>query len=268
MTLLGVNFTPSYPPERLASVARAADAAGLDELWLWEDCFAESGIATATAALAVTERIGVGIGLLPVPLRNVALTAMEIATIERMFPGRLRPGIGHGVQSWMGQVGARVESPLTLLREYAEALRHLLDGERVTVSGRYVQLDDVVLDWPPGGPVALHAGGVKDRTIRLCGEVADGTILVGGLTPEAVHDARSMVDAAAADRGRAAPHRLTVFCDAPFAQPSVDVIADLVGSYAGAGADAVIVTPAAGEDDLERFVAFVAGQVRAALDGS
>ena len=46
-----------------------------------------------------------GIGLLPVPLRNVALTAMELATLERLFPGRLAPGIGHGVLDWMGQVG-------------------------------------------------------------------------------------------------------------------------------------------------------------------
>ena len=58
----------------------------------------------------------VGIGVLPVPLRNVALTAMETATLHRLFPGRLTVGVGHGVQDWMGQVGARPESPVTLLR--------------------------------------------------------------------------------------------------------------------------------------------------------
>ena len=83
-----------------------------------EDCFRESGIASAAAALAWTEGLRVGIGLLPVPLCNAALTAMEIATLDRMFPGRAVIGVGHGVRDWMGQVGARVESPLTLLREY------------------------------------------------------------------------------------------------------------------------------------------------------
>ena len=92
-------------------MAAAADAAGLAQLWVWEDCFKESGIATATAILATTSRLTVGIGLLPVPLRNVALTAMEIATLARLFPGRLTAGVGHGVLDWMGQVGARVESP-------------------------------------------------------------------------------------------------------------------------------------------------------------
>ena len=116
MTTVGAVFLPQFPPERLRSVAEAADEAGLAQLWLWEDCFWEGGIASAAAALAWTERLQVGVGLLPVPLRNVAVAAMEMTTLHRMFPGRPLIGVGHGVQDWMGQVGARAESPLTLLR--------------------------------------------------------------------------------------------------------------------------------------------------------
>src|SRR6201995_2378671 len=126
---LAAIFPPTQPPERIVAVAAAAEAAGLADLGVWEDCFKESGIATATAMLAATSRLTVGIGLLPVPLRNVALTAMELATVSRLFPGRLMPGIGHGVLSWMGQVGARAESPLALLREYTTALYALLHGK-------------------------------------------------------------------------------------------------------------------------------------------
>ena len=88
MTTLGAVFLPQLPPERLRDVARSADEAGLQELWLWEDCFRESGIASAASALAWTEQLHVGVGLLPAPLRNVAVTAMEIATLHRLFPGR------------------------------------------------------------------------------------------------------------------------------------------------------------------------------------
>jgi alkanesulfonate monooxygenase SsuD/methylene tetrahydromethanopterin reductase-like flavin-dependent oxidoreductase (luciferase family) len=70
VTRLGVLFQPRFPPERLRGVVEAADDAGLEDVWLWEDCFLESGIATAAAALAWTERLTVGIGVLPVPLRN------------------------------------------------------------------------------------------------------------------------------------------------------------------------------------------------------
>src|ERR1700754_3016989 len=99
----GVVFRPEEPPERLRAVVSAVEAAGVAELWLWEDCFLEGGLTAAAAALAWSERLRVGIGLLPVPLRNPALAAMEIATVERLFPGRLVVTLGHGVLDWMGQ---------------------------------------------------------------------------------------------------------------------------------------------------------------------
>lgn len=108
---LGLAYVPTQAPEALRAIAQAVDRAGLDELWVWEDCFKESGVASAAAALAWTDRITVGVGLLPAPLRNVAVTAMEFANLDRMFPGRFVGGVGHGVQDWMGQVGNRARSP-------------------------------------------------------------------------------------------------------------------------------------------------------------
>jgi alkanesulfonate monooxygenase SsuD/methylene tetrahydromethanopterin reductase-like flavin-dependent oxidoreductase (luciferase family) len=75
MTTLGVLFLPHHPPEALPGVARVADETGLAELWITEDCFMNSAIAAASAAMACTERLTVGLGILPVPLRNVALCA-------------------------------------------------------------------------------------------------------------------------------------------------------------------------------------------------
>ncbi|HYF73345.1 MAG TPA: LLM class flavin-dependent oxidoreductase [Nocardioides sp.] len=132
----GVVFRPQQPPEELRAVVEHAEAAGVAELWLWEDCFLEGGLTTAAAALAWSERLVVGVGLLPVPLRNPALAAMEIATLARLFPDRLVVTLGHGVQEWMAQVGSSVDSPLTLLREHTVAVRSLLAGDTVDVSGR------------------------------------------------------------------------------------------------------------------------------------
>ncbi|MGV9566495.1 LLM class flavin-dependent oxidoreductase [Streptomyces sp. NPDC003480] len=286
MTGLGAVFRPQLPPERLRSVARLADESGLEELWLWEDCFLEGGISAASAALAWTERLRVGVGLLPVPLRNVAVTAMEAATLERMFPGRAILGVGHGVQSWMGQVGARAESPVTLLREYLDALRALLRGERVTTEGRYVHLDGVALDWPPAEPVRVLAGVTGPRSLRLSGEAADGTILTASTSPEGVRRARALIDEGRASAGRTAPHHVVVYlltATGPGAAarlraeldaeglgsvPELGVagdagaVAKAVRRLAEAGADTVILQPTADEPDPEGFVRFAAGEVR------
>ena len=127
---LGVVLVPTLPPEALRPLAAAADR-HLDELWLWEDCFKESSIAAA----------GRGPGL------------------DRAGAGRHRPGAGAAAQRRAAGDGARhpapalpragccpasgtacrtgwarsaraPASPLTLLREHAEALRLLLDGAR------------------------------------------------------------------------------------------------------------------------------------------
>jgi alkanesulfonate monooxygenase SsuD/methylene tetrahydromethanopterin reductase-like flavin-dependent oxidoreductase (luciferase family) len=211
MVTLGCIATPDLPPREFLAMARAAEAAGLEELWLWEDCFKESGIGAAGAILGATERLRVAVGVLPVPLRNVALTAMEVATLDGMFPGRFTPGVGHGVQPWMAQVGGRVGSPLTLLREHVDALRALLRGERLTVTGRYVTLDDVALDWPPASAPPVLAAGQGPRTLRLVGEVADGVVLTGGTMPDDVRHALRLVGEGRTATDRTGPFTVCVF---------------------------------------------------------
>jgi alkanesulfonate monooxygenase SsuD/methylene tetrahydromethanopterin reductase-like flavin-dependent oxidoreductase (luciferase family) len=289
MTILGAVALPSLPPERLPKVAAAADAAGLEELWLWEDCFWAGGMASAGVALASTERLRVGIGVLPVPLRAVSLVAMELAALERIAPGRLVPGLGHGVQAWMGQAGVRVESPLTLLREYTAALRALLGGDEVTTTGnRYVRLDRVRLAWPPLPPPALHIGTEGPRSLRLSGELADGTILTGGTTPDGVRAARAHIEEGRWAAGRARDHRVTVYLRAATGPDAVErlgadarrwdldpatqaqhagvagdaeAVAAAVRRWAAAGADAVVLQPTEDDPDPEGFARFAATEV-------
>lgn len=276
MTTLGATSLPQNPPENLRAIARAAEEAGLEELWLWEDCFLNGGVASAAAALAWTENLKVGVGIFPVPFRNVALCAMEIATLCRFSGGRALPGIGHGVQEWMGQVGNRAASPLTLLREYATALRALLRGEEVTADGRYVKLDAVRLDWPPAQVPPLYVGSTGPKTLALGGEVGDGTILTGGTSPAGVAKALGHINAAG-------PHELVVFVpaafdpdgperllafhrewgtDVPGVSGTPEEIAAGLTPYVEAGATKLILQPTPDDPDPAGFVRQVAEKIR------
>ncbi len=254
---IGVTFRPQSPPEELREVARSAEAAGIAQLWLWEDCFCEGGLTTATAALAWTERLQVAVGLLPVPLRNPALAAMEIATVARMFPGRFLPGLGHGVLEWMEQVGARVASPMGLLREYTTAVRDLLHGRTVDVDGRYVHLRDVALDWPPASPPPLLVGARGPKTLRLAGELADGVILDSVLTSDQLRQGVEHVDAGRRAAGRAdEPFDAVVFVEVDTTAPDLDArIDESVATLAGIGASTVVFQPTGDAPDPQPLIA-------------
>jgi len=123
---LAAIFPPTQPPERIVAVATAADAAGLAELWVWEDCFSESGIATATAMLAATSRITVGIGLLHGVLGWMSQGGVSPEGV-RASVGHLRAqrGAGRGPADVVVFISAPADSPardiVATVSEYAAA---------------------------------------------------------------------------------------------------------------------------------------------------
>ncbi|MFT6293249.1 MAG: alkanesulfonate monooxygenase SsuD [Ilumatobacter sp.] len=180
---LGMCFPRELRPAFVVEVAERLEADGLDQLWVIEDCFFTTAPSLAATAFARTERLHVGIGILPAVARNAAITAMELATLERLAPGRLIGGIGHGVQAWMDQMGARPSSPLTTLDEVLTVVRRLLAGERITFNGAVVTMKNVALQPAPDNAPPVLAGVRGPQSLELAGRVADGLILADSAGP-------------------------------------------------------------------------------------
>jgi alkanesulfonate monooxygenase SsuD/methylene tetrahydromethanopterin reductase-like flavin-dependent oxidoreductase (luciferase family) len=168
-----------------------------------------------------------------------------------------------------------VASPMGLLREWVAAVRDLLHGETVTVSGEYVRLDHVTLDWPPPAPVPpLLVGARGPKTLALAGELADGLCLDASLTPAGV--ARAIETSAA--RG---PAEVVVYLPAGSAPGSAERIlkqlrepadpldqrtalgtpaevAAAIRAYADAGATSIALQPTPDDPDIEGTLALAA----------
>jgi alkanesulfonate monooxygenase SsuD/methylene tetrahydromethanopterin reductase-like flavin-dependent oxidoreductase (luciferase family) len=220
------------PATQVLDFARRAERLGFDEAWVVEDLGFRGGIAQAGAVLASTERIIVGIGILPAGARNAAFAAMELATLAQLFPGRLIAGIGHGMPSWMRDVGAWPESPLTLLREFTVALRTLLRGEPGPAAGRYVRIEGVVIEEVPEvvPPVVLGVRG--PRSLGVAGEVADGVNLAEPATPAYITTAFTQTGRSVGDPGfEMIAYDLAVVDDDPDqarrrVRPALDVVGE------------------------------------------
>jgi alkanesulfonate monooxygenase SsuD/methylene tetrahydromethanopterin reductase-like flavin-dependent oxidoreductase (luciferase family) len=264
---VGMCFDRTLPPPFVVEVAERLEEIGADSLWVIEDCFYTTGVSLAAAALARTERIEVGIGILPAVARNAAITAMEFSTLARLAPGRFVGGIGHGVQRWMAQMGVRARSPLSALEETIAVVRRLLAGETVTYDGRTVHLDAVTLDQPATPPPPVLAGVRGPKSLALAGRVADGVILADGVGP--TYTRWALEQAAPSGDFRTAvfsplcltPEREQAFATmAPFIEtllehpeqgiklhPHFD---DMVDRQADGGADALVTMPAEWWRDL------------------
>jgi len=207
---LGVIFHPLFAPKTLVDYARRAEAAGFDELWLWEDSFFAGGFTSATLALASTQQIKIGIGIMPATVRNPLFSAMEISTLACLFPDRFLPGFGHGVDSWMRQIGAAPKSSLRALEETVNTVRALLRGENVTLHGDHVHFDNVQMKLTPPQVPPLYVGAMREKSLRVAGRAGDGTILTEMSSPAYVRWARERINAGMTETGRS-ENRVVVF---------------------------------------------------------
>jgi 5,10-methylenetetrahydromethanopterin reductase len=247
---IGVCFDRTFPPSSLIEFTERIESGGLDQLWIIEDCFYTAGISLAATALARTHRTTVGLGILPAVARNPAITAMEIATLANLAPGRLIAGIGHGVQSWMEQMGARTPSPLTTLEEVITVVRRLLRGERVTFTGREVHLHDVQLDQPPETLPPVVAGVRGPKSMAVAGRVADGVVLAEGANAAYITAVREQA-------GDPADFRISVFaalCVEPDRTTAYRWMAPVIAGWLSSPNPAIDAHPH-GAEIRERFAA-------------
>ncbi len=243
---LGVMFRREHAPEDLPDFARRAEEVGFDELWVVEDCFYTSGIASAATALACTGSISVGLGIMPAVVRNPVFAAMEIATLARLYPGRFLPGFGHGVAGWMRQIGAFPQSQLKALEEVVVTVHRMLAGDNLTFDGTEVHLNQAKLVYPPQQPPPISLGVRGAKSLALSGRVADGTILAEFASPEYVSWARAQITTARQEVGRTKPHRLTVFaftCVDTAAAAARQQLRPIVASAIAAGGIDVYLAP-------------------------
>lgn len=272
----GLIFPAHASPASLPAFARRTQSLGFETLYVVEDCFLSGAIAMTAAALSATDTLKLGIGLMPVPVRNAAVTAMELGTIAKLFPGRLEVGFGHGVEPWMEQIGARPARRLAALAETVEAVRALLAGETVTTSGSHVQLRAVTLEAAPADPPGLLVGTTGPGGLRVAGRCADGILLPEGCGPAFVKEAVAAAGAAASGERslRTVVYSWLSLDDDPHAatrklEPAVRHWLDgglYPGPYRAAGIDPSTSGEIAGDAALLREVAIMGGP-QACADG-
>ncbi len=186
--------------------ARYAEEKGFDAVWQAESRLVRDAIVPMAAYAAVTEQIKVGSGVINNWTRNIGLLASTFLTLDDLAPDRIICGIGAWWDPLARNVGIDRSKPLKAMRETVEVLRRLLNMERVTFHGEFVQVDEIELDVVHGRReprhVPIYIGATGPKMMALTGEICDGVVLNYCVPPEYNDMALEQLDKGARKAGK------------------------------------------------------------------
>jgi alkanesulfonate monooxygenase SsuD/methylene tetrahydromethanopterin reductase-like flavin-dependent oxidoreductase (luciferase family) len=206
------------PVETCWTMARLADEAGYDAVWVGDSIVAKPRLEplTTLAYLAgITTRVRLGTAVLLPALRHPVVLAGQIANVDQISRGRVVLGLGVGwslpsaAREWAA-CGADHKRRVRRLEEHVETWRMLWRGKPVTHRGDDYELAEHTigpLPWTAAGPPVLITAGNRgellaaqfDRFARL----GDG-IITTYVHAEECRLVRERAEEALARRGRAA----------------------------------------------------------------
>jgi probable F420-dependent oxidoreductase len=197
----------------LAAIARAAEEAGFDSLWVGDHLLYRAGGGrpergpwdawTVLAGLAaVTERVAIGPLVACTAFHQPGLLARTAAAVDEVSGGRLVVAIGAGWnEDEFRAFGIPFDHRVSRFEESFEIVRRLLAGERVTHTGRFHRVDDAVLLPAPARRPPFVIGSNGPRMLGIALPHVDGwnTWYDGyGNTPAGFAELNRRIDEAAA----------------------------------------------------------------------
>lgn len=201
---IGIRFDGFSPTADSIAVARRAEEAGASQVWMAEHLGYREALVSSTAFLTATSRAMVVPTAVSPYLWHPTPTAMSLATLAEVGPGRVGVAVGVGNPLFLEESGKQVVKPIRAVREYIECLRALWTGEPVHHGGEMFRLAGARLSFRPPAPIPVYVAAMGEQMLALTGRMADGVCLSGGLAVPFVARCLRLVDDAAAAAGRAA----------------------------------------------------------------
>lgn len=183
-----------------------AESRGFEAVWQAESRLVRDAIVPMAAYAAVTKKIKVGSGVINNWTRNIGLLASTFLTLDDLAPDRIICGIGAWWDPLARNVGIDRRKPLTAMRETVTILKRLLNMERVSFEGEFIQVSGIELDVVHGRReprnVPVYIGATGDNMMEMTGEIAEGVVLNYCVPPEYNLKALDLLQAGAKKAGK------------------------------------------------------------------
>jgi F420-dependent oxidoreductase-like protein len=183
---LSIGYWKASPDPRSLELARLADEARFDSIWVSES-WGSDAFAMAAWLAGQTTRVKIGTAVVQMAARTPTATAMAASTIDHLSDGRFLLGLGiSGPQVVEGWYGRPSDRPLARTREYVEIIRRVLAREEP------LEFQGDCYQHPYRGPGSSGLG--KPLRIMTHPLRADLPILIGCAGPKNVAQTADIAD--------------------------------------------------------------------------
>jgi F420-dependent oxidoreductase-like protein len=190
-----LGFAMGYPPPgtnplELIELAQEAERLGYDSAWAAE-AWGTDAVSVLSWLAGTTTKLKLGTGILQIPARTPAMTAMTAATLDLISGGRVLLGLGtSGPQVAEGWHGQPFGKPLGRTREYVELVRAALRRDVLQHRGRHYQIPYTGEDAtglgkplklmlrPLREEIPIYLAAIGPKNVALAAEIADGWLPV------------------------------------------------------------------------------------------
>ncbi len=196
----------AHPLADAIEYVKYAELRGFEAVWQAESRLVRDAIVPMAAFAAVTSRIKIGSGVINNWTRNAAVIAATFLTLDDLAQDRIYCGVGAWWDPLAAKVGIKRSKNLLAMREVVTVVRRLLNRERVSFDGEFVQMDDVELDVVHGRKeprnVPIYIGATGPKMMALTGEIADGAVLNYLVSPKYNEMAMAQLELGAKKAGK------------------------------------------------------------------
>ena len=183
---LSMTLNYSGDPKRTAQTARDYESAGVDMVWVAE-LYSFDAVSLMGYLAAVTDRMEIASGILPLYSRTPTLIGMTAAGLDAVSGGRFALGLGaSGPQVIEGWHGVPYDRPLQRTREIIDICRMVWRREKVEYQGKAYTFPLPpdqgtglakplkIINQPVRPDIPIWVASLGPKNVQMTAEKADG----------------------------------------------------------------------------------------------
>lgn len=198
---IGIRFDGFDTVGETIEICRQAEQAGVTGLWMTEHIGYREALVSCMAFAGATERASVYPAAVTPYLFHPTPTAMSLATMAEMYPGRVGVSVGVGNTLDLKESGREPGDGVKAVADYIADLRALWTTEPTRNEAEAYRLDGARMSFePPAIPIFVTALG--SDVAKAAGGTADGILLSAGFSTAFVSHCLTKFQEGAQEAGR------------------------------------------------------------------